>query len=107
MREGCQATDGRRWYRSFTSNDLAGQWTPHLATESNPFARSNNVTFSGAAWSRDFSHGELLRSGNDQTVPINPCRLQFLYQGIDPNARGDYIALPWRMGLLTQTNSTC
>ncbi len=100
-------SDGRRWYRSFTSNSLAGSWTPHLATESNPFARSNTVTFSGAAWTRDFSHGELIRAGNDQTVPLNPCRLQFLYQGMDPNAGGDYIRLPWRMGLLTQTNSTC
>jgi hypothetical protein len=100
-------SDGRRWYRSFTSSSLAGSWTPHLATESNPFARSNTVTFSGAAWTRDFSHGELIRAGNDQTVPLNPCRLQFLYQGQDPNAGGDYIRLPWRMGLLTQSNSTC
>ena len=100
-------SDGRRWYRSYTSNSLTGSWTPHLATESNPFARSNTVTFSGTAWTRDFSHGELIRAGNDQTVPLNPCRLQFLYQGQDPNASGDYIRLPWRMGLLTQTNSTC
>ncbi len=100
-------SDGRRWYRSYTSNSLAGSWTPHLATESNPFIRSNTVTFSGNAWTRDFSHGELLRAGNDQTVPLNPCRLQFLYQGQDPNASGEYIRLPWRMGLLTQTNSGC
>ena len=100
-------SDGRRWYRSYTSNSLDGSWTPHLATESNPFARSNTVTFSGTAWTRDFSHGELIRAGNDQTVPLNPCRLQFLYQGQDPNAGGDYIRLPWRMGLLTQSNSAC
>jgi len=100
-------SDGRRWYRSFTSNSLNGSWTPHLATESNPFARSNTVTFSGNAWTRDFSHGELIRAGNDQTIPLDPCHLQFLYQGEDPNASGDYIRLPWRMGLLTQTNSGC
>jgi hypothetical protein len=100
-------SDGRRWYRSYTSGSLNGSWTPHLATESNPFARSNTVSFNGTAWTRDFSHGELIRAGNDQTVPLNPCRLQFLYQGQDPNASGDYIRLPWRMGLLTQSNSTC
>ncbi|WP_328825722.1 non-reducing end alpha-L-arabinofuranosidase family hydrolase [Streptomyces ureilyticus] len=62
-------------------------------TESSPFARSCNVTFSGPAWTRDFSHGELIRAGDDQTVPLNPCQLQFLYQGMDPNAGGDHISL--------------
>jgi endo-1,4-beta-xylanase len=100
-------SDGRRWYRSFTSDRIDGQWRPLADTQSNPFARSNNVSFSGNAWTRDFSHGELIRSGNDQTLPIDPCRLQFLYQGIDPGAGGDYSQLPWRMGLLTQTNPTC
>jgi endo-1,4-beta-xylanase len=100
-------SDGRRWYRSFVSDRISGPWTPHAATESNPFARSTNVTFPGSPWTRDISHGELLRAGNDQTMPIDTCRLQFLYQGMDPGASGDYLSLPWRMGLLTQTNPTC
>ncbi|TDC75145.1 non-reducing end alpha-L-arabinofuranosidase family hydrolase, partial [Streptomyces hainanensis] len=102
-------SNGRRWYRSFTSSTIGGQWTALHGTESNPFARSNNVTFpSGTTnWTQDFSHGELLRAGNDQTMTINACRLQFLYQGINPGAGGDYSQLPWRMGLLTQTNPTC
>lgn len=102
-------SDGRRWYRSFTSNRVEGPWTPQAATESNPFTRSNNVTFPTGtpAWTRDFSHGEPIRANNDQTLTVNPCRLQFLHQGLDPNASGEYSQLPYRMGLLTQTNSTC
>jgi hypothetical protein len=100
-------SDGRRWYRSYTSSSLTGSWSPLAASESNPFARSNNVGFPGGAWTQDISHGELIRAGNDQTLTINPCQLQFVYQGMDPNAGGDYISLPWRLGLLTQTNSPC
>jgi Glycosyl hydrolase family 62/Cellulose binding domain len=100
-------SDGRRWFRSWTSTNIAGPWTPLAASESNPFARSNNTTFSGTAWTQDISHGELVRASNDQTLTLSPCNLRFVYQGMDPNAGGDYNQLPWRMGLLTQTNSTC
>jgi hypothetical protein len=100
-------SDGRRWFRSWTSGSIAGSWTPLAATESNPFARSNNVTFPAGAWTRDISHGEMIRAANDQTLTISPCNMRYLYQGLDPNAGGDYNSLPWRLGLLTQTNSAC
>jgi endo-1,4-beta-xylanase len=102
-------SDGRRYFRSWTSTALDGQWTPLADTEANPFIRSSNVTFAPGVtpWTQDFSHGEMIRSGVDQNLTIDPCHLQFLYQGEDPSASGDYSQLPWRLGLLTQTNSTC
>ena len=43
----------------------------------------------------------MVRTANyDQTLSINSCGMQYLYQGKDPSAGGDYNSLPWRLALL-------
>ncbi|AXE84083.1 Extracellular exo-alpha-L-arabinofuranosidase precursor [Streptomyces sp. Go-475] len=49
----------------------------------------------------------MTRTGAGQTLTIDPRRLRFPCQGMDPAAGGAYGRLPWRPALLTRTNPTC
>ena len=98
-----------RYYRALTADRLDGEWTPLLFADSydRPFAGASNVTFAKGVqpWTKDISHGELLRDGYDETMTIDPAKLQLLYQGRDPSVRAKYALLPYRIGLLTATST--
>ena len=99
-----QTSDNRRYFRSWIADSLEGEWLPWQASGSYPFAGARNVTFDGAAWTIDISHGEAIRAGYDETLAIDACNLRYLFQGADPTADngGDYNKIPWRIGLITE-----
>jgi hypothetical protein len=98
-----QGKEGRRYYKAYTADRLDGAWQPLADTEDRPFAGAANVRQPDPAWADNISHGELIRAGSDETMTVDPAKLQFLIQGVNNNAKGNkgYGGIPWRLGLLT------
>jgi hypothetical protein len=93
---------GWRYYKAYLADTLDGEWKPLADTWEKPFAGPTNVTFAGEKWSESISHGELIRSGHDQRLEVDPTDLRFLYQGVlEKDRRGKpYGQIPWRLGML-------
>lgn len=100
-----QTSNSHRYFRSWLANSLDGPWFPWQASGTYPFAGPSNVSFGATSWTIDISHGEMIRSGYDETLAVEPCNMRYLFQGADPTANngGDYNKIPWRIGLLTQS----
>jgi len=95
-------TAGRRYYKAYLADRLEGPWRGLADTLVKPFAAKENVKQSNE-WTASISHGELIRSGVDERLEIDPEHLRFLYQGVSEedyrNAK-KYGGIPWRLGLL-------
>ncbi len=100
--------DGQRYFKAFVADRLDGEWT-ELRTPGNlPFAGSKNIQPAPgvAQWTDNISHGELVRFSSDQTLCIDPTRMEFVFQGMLQSEKSgrSYGQYPWRIGLLKPAN---
>jgi hypothetical protein len=100
-----EAQDGAGWryQKSYLADRLDGPWSPLEATRNESFASLKNTTHADPRWTDSISHGELLRSGSDEMLEVDPSDLRFVFQGVTDAARAGkpYGQIPWRLGLLT------
>ena len=93
--------NARRYYKAYLADRLEGPWRPLADTQAKPFASAANVQ-QDDPWTANISHGELIRTGVDERMEVDPANLQFLFQGAsDEEYQGHpYGQIPWRLGLL-------
>jgi hypothetical protein len=93
--------DGRRYYKAYLADRLEGPWKGLADSRSKPFAAFSNVEQENE-WTTNVSHGELLRTGVDETIEVDPADVRLLFQGAsDAEYRGNpYGKIPWRLGIL-------
>lgn len=93
---------GWRYQKAYLADRLDGRWTPLAGEKDRAFASMLNVEQPQERWTDSISHGELLRSGYDQKLEIEPQNLRFLFQGVLEKDRAgkSYGQIPWQLGLL-------
>ena len=94
---------GQRYYKAWLADKLEGPWNPLAATRDHSFASTANVT-QKEPWTTSFSHGELIRSDNNETLEVDPANLRFVFQGVDAEGykAKKYGSIPWQIGILEQ-----
>jgi hypothetical protein len=103
---------GRRYYKAFTAQYLDAGWNP-LAPNGQPppamrtslAAIGYNVTRPDVAtnWTDSISHAEILRSGIDETMEIDPHNWRMVFNGMkyEDKAGKGYREVSWRIGMLS------
>jgi endo-1,4-beta-xylanase len=95
-------SDGQRYYQTFVADSLGGSFK-ELSPD---FATNKNVKYPSPKWNNGISHGELVRvhgETGDETMLLDPCHVQFWYQGTDPSKQTPYEQTPYKLGLLNST----
>jgi hypothetical protein len=96
--------NNRRYYKAYVADKLDGEWRPIADSLEKPFAMAEKNVHQENPWTTNISHGELIRSGIDENMEIDPARLRFVFQGAnDEEYRNKpYGQIPWRLGILEE-----
>ena len=97
---------GWRYYKSYTAQKLEGPWEALAAEKEHAFASMRNVTHPAERWTDVISHIELLRSGHDEKLEVDPDNMRLIFQGARESERKGkkYGEIPWRLGMLEMRN---
>ncbi len=102
--------NGQRYFKAYIANSLEGNWSPLADTFEKPFASARNIQPASGVdrWTDNVSHGELIRSSNDETLTIDPKNMKFVFQGmLEENKRKPgYGNFQWRIGMLEPKTET-
>jgi hypothetical protein len=93
--------DRRRYYKAYLADRLEGPWKGLADSQARPFAGLANLQ-QDEPWTANISHGELIRTGTDEMMEVDPASLRFVFQGAsDAEYRNNpYGQIPWRLGIL-------
>lgn len=92
---------GHRYYKAWVADKLEGPWKPLATTREKPFAAASTISPT-PDWTSSVSHGELIRSGVDELMELDPEHLRFVFQGVDAEGyqAKKYGSIPWKIGVL-------
>jgi len=90
---------GVRSFGIATAEHLEGPWKK--VTDKYATGEQLKPAVSVTRWTKMVSHGELLRSGNDERMEYDPKGCRWLIQGLmKKDANVSYPSLPWKLGII-------
>lgn len=89
--------DINRYFELWSATDPGGSWT--FVKEK--WAAKSNVSQVSEIWTDQVSHGEIIRSGNNELMEINDInKCDVLIQGVLNGSYGDYGNIPYTLGII-------
>lgn len=97
----------RRYFKILYAPELGGEWSSPPEGFAGVYASDETVTQTPEKWTDYISHGEVVRSTNDEHLRADPLA-DFIFQGVLHSERSgkSYGSIPWKLGLLKSTRET-